>query len=68
MADVENSWQRFVDETLLVLPVRSWTLVTPWNPTHERLEWLQRLTGHSGLRTAATVPKSKQVTRPLLAI
>ncbi len=47
VTDVENSWQRFVDETLPVLPVRSWTLVTPWNPTHERLE---RLTADSGLR------------------
>ncbi|MFI7049825.1 hypothetical protein ACWDTT_13755 [Streptosporangium sandarakinum] len=37
VTDVENSWQRFVDETLSVLPVRSWTLVTLWNPTHERL-------------------------------
>jgi hypothetical protein len=50
VTDVENSWQRFVDETLPVLPVRSWTLVTPWNPTHERLEWLERLTAGSGLR------------------
>ncbi|MEV4161870.1 hypothetical protein [Nonomuraea dietziae] len=29
VTDVEHSWQRFVDETLPVLPVRSWTLVTP---------------------------------------
>ncbi|MEU7990584.1 hypothetical protein AB0B56_37560 [Streptosporangium canum] len=50
VADVQESWQRFVDETLPVLPVRSWTLVTPWNPTHERLEWLERLTAGSGLR------------------
>ncbi|GAA1761836.1 hypothetical protein GCM10009734_82580 [Nonomuraea bangladeshensis] len=50
VSDVENSWQRFVDETLPTLPVRSWTLVTPWNPTHERLEWLERLTAGSGLR------------------
>jgi hypothetical protein len=49
-ADVEESWQRFVDETLPGLPVRSWTLVTPWDPTNERLEWLERLTAGSGLR------------------
>ncbi|MFI7643177.1 hypothetical protein [Nonomuraea sp. NPDC049400] len=52
VADVEESWRRFVAETLPVLPVRSWTLVMPWNPTHERLEWLERLTAGSGLRIA----------------
>ncbi len=52
MADVEESWRRFVAETMPVLPVRSWTLVMPWNPTHERLEWLERLTAGSGLRIA----------------
>jgi len=35
-ADIEQSWSTFVRETLPVLPVRSWTLVTPWNPTNER--------------------------------
>uniref|UniRef100_UPI003F495464 hypothetical protein n=1 Tax=Streptosporangium sp. CA-256172 TaxID=3240076 RepID=UPI003F495464 len=47
---VEASWKRFADEVLPVLPVRSWTLVVPWNPTHERLEWLAKLTAGSGLR------------------
>ncbi|MFI6742740.1 hypothetical protein ACIBI9_58445 [Nonomuraea sp. NPDC050451] len=51
-SDVEESWRRFVAETLPVLAVRSWTLVMPWNPTHERLEWLERLTAGSGLRIA----------------
>ncbi|MEV0195307.1 hypothetical protein [Nonomuraea sp. NPDC050691] len=50
VAQVEESWQRFVDETLPVLPVRSWTLVMPWDPTNTRLEWLERLTAGSGLR------------------
>ncbi|MFF4985686.1 hypothetical protein ACFY19_00780 [Streptosporangium saharense] len=50
VTNVEESWRRFVNETLPTLPVRSWTLVTPWNPTHERLEWLERLTTGSGLR------------------
>ncbi|MER5622162.1 hypothetical protein ABT061_14090 [Streptosporangium sp. NPDC002544] len=37
-ASVEASWNTFTAETLPVLPVRSWTLVTPWEPTNERLD------------------------------
>ncbi|GAA3820653.1 hypothetical protein GCM10022226_46260 [Sphaerisporangium flaviroseum] len=33
---VENSWDTFTAETLPVLPVCSWTLVIPWEPTNER--------------------------------
>ncbi|MEU8309831.1 hypothetical protein AB0C84_40300 [Actinomadura sp. NPDC048955] len=48
--DIERSWRTFVDKTLRVLPVRSWTLVMPWEPTHERLEWLAELTAGHGIR------------------
>ncbi|MEU1734202.1 hypothetical protein [Streptosporangium sp. NPDC020145] len=48
---IVGSWNTFVAETLPVLPVRSWTLVTPWNPTNERLDWLERLTTGHGIRT-----------------
>lgn len=47
--NIENSWAEFVEKTLPRLEVRSWTLVTPWNPTNERLEWLEGLTGGTGL-------------------
>lgn len=46
--DVEKSWKTFVSQTLPYLPVRSWTLVMPWDPTNTRLEWLQRLTAGAG--------------------
>jgi hypothetical protein len=48
---VEQSWEKFVNETLPVLPVRSWTLVTPWEPTNPRLDWLEELTAGRGIRT-----------------
>ncbi|MFI9507354.1 hypothetical protein [Nocardia sp. NPDC052566] len=48
---IEGSWRRFLDATAPILPVRSWTLVTPWNPSNERLEWLDNLTKGSGLDT-----------------
>jgi hypothetical protein len=49
--EIEKSWSTFVRETLPVLPVRSWTLVTPWDPTNERLDWLAELTAGSGIPT-----------------
>jgi hypothetical protein len=48
---VEASWNTFVTETLPVLPVRSWTLVTPWEPSNPRLDWLAELTAGRGIRT-----------------
>lgn len=36
-----NSWKRFVDEFMPSYPIRRWTLVTPWNPTTERYDWLR---------------------------
>ncbi|MGI5292803.1 hypothetical protein ACQEVF_57160 [Nonomuraea polychroma] len=48
---VEASWNTFVTETLPVLPVRSWTLVTPWEPSNPRLDWLAKLTAGHGIRT-----------------
>jgi hypothetical protein len=48
---VEASWNTFAAQTLPVLPVRSWTLVTPWEPTNERLDWLEQLTAGNGIRT-----------------
>ncbi len=49
LTNIESSWHEFVEKTLPRLAVRSWTLVTPWNPTNERLEWLQNLTSAAGL-------------------
>jgi len=49
VTDVETSWSTFIRETLPVLPVRSWTLVMPWNPTHDRLDWLDELTADAGI-------------------
>ncbi|MEV0169108.1 hypothetical protein [Nonomuraea fuscirosea] len=48
---VEDSWNTFVAQTLPVLPVRSWTLVTPWEPTNPRLDWLAQLTAGHGIPT-----------------
>ncbi|MFG1697117.1 hypothetical protein [Nonomuraea sp. NPDC049309] len=48
-ARVKDSWNTFAAETLPALPVRSWTLVTPWQPANERLDWLERLTADSGI-------------------
>jgi hypothetical protein len=48
---VEASWNTFAAHTLPVLRVRSWTLVTPWEPTNERLDWLEQLTAGNGIRT-----------------
>ncbi|WP_030453280.1 hypothetical protein [Herbidospora cretacea] len=48
---VENSWNTFITQSLPVLQVRSWTLVTPWEPTNERLDWLERLTTGHGIHT-----------------
>lgn len=42
--EVENSWNTFVRDTVPTQPVTSWTLVCPWNPTNERLDWLRELT------------------------
>jgi hypothetical protein len=49
--DIEKSWNTFVAETLPALSVSAWHLVTPWDPTNERLEWLERLTAGSGVKT-----------------
>ncbi|MFC3985199.1 hypothetical protein [Streptosporangium jomthongense] len=48
---IEASWNTFVAQTLPVLPVRSWTLVTPWEPSNPRLDWLAKLTVGHGIRT-----------------
>lgn len=48
---VQGSWDTFTAETLPVLPMRSWTLVTAWEPTNERLDWLEQLTTGHGIRT-----------------
>ncbi|MEV5893709.1 hypothetical protein [Nonomuraea fuscirosea] len=31
--------------------MRSWTLVTPWEPTNPRLDWLAKLTAGHGIPT-----------------
>jgi len=38
--DVRGSWNWFVEQTLPITRVRSWTLVCPWDPTTERRCWL----------------------------
>lgn len=38
--DIIDSWNRFVDQTLPITRVRSWTLACPWDPTTERRRWL----------------------------
>ncbi|MDX3109051.1 hypothetical protein [Nonomuraea angiospora] len=48
---VEDSWNTFVAQTLPALPVRSWTLVTPWEPSNPRLDWLAKLTAGHGIPT-----------------
>ncbi|MEV6863343.1 hypothetical protein AB0M44_20355 [Streptosporangium subroseum] len=48
---IEASWDTFVAQTLPVLPVRSWTLVTPWEPSNDRLDWLEQFTAGHGIRT-----------------
>jgi len=47
--NIEESWETFVEETLPTLSVRSWTLVTPWEPSNERLDWLKELTAGSNI-------------------
>lgn len=49
--DVEKSWNTFVAETLPALSVSAWHLVMPWDPTNQRLEWLERLTAGCGVKT-----------------
>ena len=51
-ASVKGSWKTFAAKTLPVLPVRSWTLVTPWEPSNERLERLEELTAGCGIRVS----------------
>jgi hypothetical protein len=48
---VERSWVTFVAKTLNEVPVASWTLVAPWNPSRQRLTWLNDLTGAAGIPT-----------------
>jgi len=48
-AEITKSWQTFVGQSLPRLRVRSWNLVTPWNPSNERLEWLESLTAGHGV-------------------
>ena len=38
-------------ETVPTQPVKSWTLVCPWNPTNERLDWLRDLTANASFPT-----------------
>ncbi|MEV0274340.1 hypothetical protein AB0H43_36695 [Hamadaea sp. NPDC050747] len=47
--EVTKSWKAFATQTLPALRVRAWYLVTPWDPTNERLEWLDGLTAGAGV-------------------
>jgi hypothetical protein len=49
--EVVKSWETFRQKTAPIAPVKSWTLVCPWNPTNERLDWLEQLTAGSGFPT-----------------
>jgi hypothetical protein len=49
--EVERSWNTFVRDTVPTQPVKSWTLVCPWNPTNERLDWLRGLTANVSFPT-----------------
>lgn len=43
MGAVERSFAAFQDEALLNVKVSKWSLAMPWDPTRERLVWLQAL-------------------------
>lgn len=49
--ETAKSWDTFLRDTAPNAPVKSWTLVCPWNPSNQRLDWLQRLTAGSGFPT-----------------
>ncbi|MEV4261096.1 hypothetical protein [Kribbella sp. NPDC049584] len=49
VASVEESWKTFVEKSLPRMPVHSWNLVMPWDPTNDRLQWLEELTSSAGL-------------------
>jgi hypothetical protein len=44
-----SSWRRFADEILPAYPIRGWHLVTPWNPTTGRYDWMLELTDGVGI-------------------
>jgi hypothetical protein len=48
---IRESWEAFARETLSAIPVNSWTLAMPWDPSNDRLDWLQELTKHAGIST-----------------
>jgi hypothetical protein len=50
-AQTAKSWTTFVNETAPHAPVKSWTLVCPWDPSNEALEWLEDLTSGAGFPT-----------------
>ena len=41
--EIEQSWRRVVERIVPEQTVASWTLVMPWDPTHERREWMQAM-------------------------
>ena len=47
----EKSWTTFLAQTAPHAPVKSWTLVCPWNPTNEALGWLETLTAEAQFPT-----------------
>ncbi|GIE51627.1 hypothetical protein Ani05nite_51610 [Amorphoplanes nipponensis] len=48
---IRKSWATFCSETAPHAPVKSWTLVCPWNPSNEALEWLESLTADAQFPT-----------------
>lgn len=47
--DIKESWDTFLEQTASVLPINSWKLVLPWNPSNEALEWLDEVTAGSDI-------------------
>lgn len=62
--EVIGSWERFVDQFMPHHKVLSWTLVCPWDPTPERLEWLSELTSGLGRWLGRTQLDVLAATRP----
>lgn len=52
--EIENSWMTFLEQTASRLPIATWRLVTPWDPTNEALERLASVTANSGIHTEWT--------------
>jgi hypothetical protein len=48
--EIEKSWTAVASQVMPTLKVDTFTVVLPWDPSTERIEWLERLTEGSGVR------------------